>query len=80
MIKENAWTLNIETNLKLKYYRELKHGGRNFVILFYLHGWRRSNTFIHYSTKLKEHVDIMIFIERYPLIKEVPGLCQTHCK
>ena len=23
--------------------------------------------FIHYSKKLKEHVDIMIFIERYPL-------------
>ena len=22
---------------------------------------------IHYSKKLKEHVDIMIFIERYPL-------------
>ena len=22
---------------------------------------------VHYSTKLKEHFDIMIFIERYPL-------------
>ena len=34
---------------------------------------------VHYSKKLKEHFDIMIFIERYPF-KEVPGLCQTHCK
>ena len=25
------------------------------------------HTTVHYSIKLKEHVDIMIFIERYPL-------------
>ena len=25
------------------------------------------NTNVHYSKKLKEHFDIMIFIERYPL-------------
>ena len=27
----------------------------------------RDTLYIHYSKKLKEHVDIMIFIERYPL-------------
>ena len=25
------------------------------------------DSFLHYSKKFKEHVDIMIFIERYPL-------------
>ena len=31
--------------------------------------WRvtNSNLYIHYSKKFKEHVDIMIFIESYPL-------------
>ena len=32
-------------------------------------------TNIHYSTKLKEHFDIMIFIERYPLKR-----CQGYVK
>ena len=30
---------------------------------------------IHYSKKLKEHVDIMIFIERYPLTPSLRRLC-----
>ena len=34
---------------------------------FFLKGKMRQNTNIHYSKKLKEHFDIMIFIERYPL-------------
>ena len=44
-----------------------------------------SSMYIHYSKKLKEHVDIMIFIERYPLkrcqgcVKLIAGTCKVNC-
>ena len=38
---------------------ESEAGTRSVSIQYYM--------YIHYSNKLKEHVDIMIFIERYPL-------------
>ena len=42
------------------------------IMLLIMHLWvtfptRHTRIYIHYSKKLKEHFDIMIFIERYPL-------------
>ena len=42
---------------------EKKHEYKQFTVI----AKTKLCTEIHYSKKLKEHVDIMIFIERYPL-------------